>query len=94
MNASDKIVKRYKFLFKLPKPQIIILYILIESMFFGIISNIIVFGFNYFLYGISLGIFILFLSGLLSSLIIYYFREREGLLNFKRILGLTFFSNM
>lgn len=93
-NTTNRIVERYKFLFKLPKPQIIVLYLLIESIFFGIISNIIIFGFNYFLYGIISGIIIFFLSGLISSLIIYYFREKEGLLNFKRILGLIFFSNI
>ncbi len=94
MDATNRIVKRYKLLFKLPKSQILILYLLIESIFFGTISSIIAFGFNYFINGIFSGIFILFSSGILSSLLIYFFKEKESLLNFKRILGLIFFSNM
>lgn len=94
MDAIDKIVKRYRFIFKLPKPQVIIIYLFIESILLGLISNIMVFGFNYSIFGIFSGILIFFLSGFIFLLIIYLIKGKESLLNFKRILGFVFFSNM
>ncbi len=94
MDATNKIVKRYRFIFKLPKSQIVVICLFIESFLLGIISNTIIFGFNYLFYGFLSGILVFFLSGFIFSLIIYLIKGEESLLNFKRILGFAFFSNM